>query len=77
MKIRTLEYINRLLKEAEQKLNEYCRNERKLQHEYKDSETADNNLVKTQEAIFGVENTRKQHGTQILCITTAPTAEQR
>ena len=50
MKISTLEYIHRLLKEAEQKSNEDYRNARKWQHEYEDSETADNNLVKTQEA---------------------------
>ncbi len=49
MKISTLEWIHELLKEAEQKSKEDYNNARKLQHEYEESETADNDLVKAQQ----------------------------
>lgn len=50
MTIKTLEYIHRLLIEEEAKTNEVYKAARKLQHEYEESETADRDLTKKQEA---------------------------
>lgn len=49
MKIKTLEYIHRLLAEEEAKTKETYNAARKLQHEYEESETASKHLVKSQE----------------------------
>ena len=48
MTIKTLEYIHELLIEKEQQTNEVYKNSRKLQHEYEESETASNDLIKRQ-----------------------------
>lgn len=48
MTIKTLEYIHALLVEKEHQANEIYNNARKLQHEYEESETASEDLVKRQ-----------------------------
>lgn len=48
MTIKTWEYIHRLLVEEESKTREVYRAARRLQHEYEESETADEDLVQRQ-----------------------------
>ena len=49
MTIKALEFIHRLLVEEEARANEVYEAARKLQHEYEESETADKDLIKSQE----------------------------
>lgn len=48
MKINTLEYIHKLLKDEEYKTNEVYKGARSLQDEYENSESPNKSLIKSQ-----------------------------